>query len=79
MNNAYQASTQDTPFYSSYLNYGKHRRLPRDLTLSSERKKAVKVAKAVDSLAILKRQLPKPKSTCKLHSSVRKSMLMKSA
>ena len=48
MNNRYQASPQDTFFH---LNYCKHPKLPSDLTLSSERKKAVKDAKAVDLVA----------------------------
>ena len=45
VNNAYQASIKDTPFY---LNYGRHPRMPSDLTLSSERKEAVKNPQAVD-------------------------------
>ena len=58
VNNAYQASTQDTPFY---LNYGKHPRLPSDLTLSSERKKAVKDAKAVDFIGNIEKAVAKAK------------------
>ena len=58
VNNAYQASTQDTPFY---LNYGKHPRLPSDLTLSCERKKAVKDAKAVDFIGNIEKAVAKAK------------------
>ena len=58
VNNAYQASTQDTPFY---LNYGKHPRLPTDLTLSCERKKAVKDAKAVDFIGNIEKAVAKDK------------------
>ena len=56
MNNTYQASTQDTPFY---LNYGKHPRLPS--ALSSERKKAVKDAKAVESIGNIEKAVAKAK------------------
>ena len=58
VNNAYQASTQDTPFY---LNYGKHPRLPTDLTLSCERKKAVKDAKAVGFIGNIEKAVAKAK------------------
>ena len=60
VNNAYyyQASTQDTHFY---LNYGKHLRLPSNLTLSSERKKVVKDAKAVDFIGNIEKAVAKAK------------------
>ena len=55
VNNAYQASIQDTPFY---LNHGRHPRLPSDLTLKTRLPehtgradggtKALKDPKAVD-------------------------------
>ena len=58
MNNAYQASIQDTPLY---LNYGKHPRLPSDLTLGDERKKAVKDAKAVDFIGNIQKAVARAK------------------
>ena len=58
VNNAYQASIQDTPFY---LNYGRHPRVPSDLTLSSERKKAVKNAQAVDYIGNIEKAIAKAK------------------
>ena len=58
VNNAYQVSTQD---FSFYLNYGKYPRLPSDLTLSAERKKAVKDAKAVDFIGNIENAVAKAK------------------
>ena len=58
VNNSYQASIQDTPFY---LNYGRHPRLPSDLTLSSERKKAVKDKDAVDFIGNIEKAVAKAK------------------
>ena len=70
VNNAYQESIQDTPFF---LNYGKHPRLPSDLTLGDERKKAVKAVNFIGKSS--RKLLPGRKSVCKLHSNVRRSML----
>ena len=75
VNNAYQASTQDTPFY---LNYGKHPRLPSDLTLSSERKKAVKDAKAVDFTGNIEKAVAKAKVCLQAAQQRQKKKLMKS-
>ena len=77
VNNAYQASTQVTPFY---LNYGKHPRLPSDLTLSSERKKAVKDidAKAVDFTGNIEKAVAKAKVCLQAAQQRQRKMLMKS-
>ena len=75
VNNAYQASTQDTPFY---LNYGKHPRLPSDLTLSSERKKAVKDAKVVDFTGNIETAVAKAKVCLQAAQQRQRKMLMKS-
>ena len=48
MNRAYLSLPSKHPGHPFHLNCGKHPRLPSDLTLSSERKKGVKDAKAVD-------------------------------
>ena len=76
VNNAYQASTQDTPFY---LNYGKRPRLPSDLTLSFERRKAVEDAKAVDFMGNTEKAVAKAKVWLQAAQQCHKSMLMKSA
>lgn len=60
VNNSYQASIQDTPFH---VNYGRHPRVPSDLLLASERKKAVKNKEAVDFIGNIERAIAKAK-TC---------------
>ena len=45
-----------------YLNYGRHPRVPSDLTLSSERKKAVKNAQAVDYIGNIEKAIAKGQS-----------------
>ena len=58
VNNSYQASIQDTPFY---LNYGKHPNLPSDLTLAKEKKKAVQNKDAVDFIGNIEKAVARAK------------------